>query len=37
MKTLEQLAAWLLFSLSILMVYGALSMTLIPGTAALNP
>ncbi len=30
MKTLEQLAGWLLFSLSVLMVYGFLSLFLIP-------
>ena len=33
-KTLEQLAGWLLFSLSILMVYGLLSMFLIDAARA---
>ncbi len=35
-KTLEQLAGWLLFSLSILMVYGLLSLFLIGPTHASN-
>ncbi len=34
MKTLEQLAGWLLFSLSVLMVYGLLSLFLISPTHA---
>ncbi len=36
-KTLEQLAGWLLFSLSILMVYGLLSMFLIDAARAQQP